>query len=196
MALISKGEAAKRLGRDPAKITKLIKDGKLRTYKPQGQREQVDEEEVERVRIELELGAKFTPNAMRPIEPEDSDTDAPSRPEVPANKKKIADLTEEDFDLFDTRGRLDAVACRAWGEFEKSRKLNIERLALEGQYVLAAEVGPRFERAMLTIQKGVLATPSRLKALEPDIGQSVLDSLERLLREALLKAAHDSINGN
>jgi excisionase family DNA binding protein len=196
LALISKGEAAKRLGRDPAKITKLIKDGKLRTYKPQGQREQVDEEEVERVRIELELGAKFTPNAMRPIEPEDSDTDAPSRPEVPANKKKIADLTEEDFDLFDTRGRLDAVACRAWGEFEKSRKLNIERLALEGQYVLAAEVGPRFERAMLTIQKGVLATPSRLKALEPDIGQSVLDSLERLLREALLKAAHDSINGN
>lgn len=196
MALISKGEAAKRLGRDPAKITKLIKDGKLRTYKPQGQREQVDEEEVERVRIELELGAKFTPNAMRPIEPEDSDTDTPSRSEVPANKKKIADLTEEDFDLFDTRGRLDAVACRAWGEFEKSRKLNIERLALEGQYVLAAEVGPRFERAMLTIQKGVLATPSRLKALEPDIGQSVLDSLERLLREALEKAVNDSINGN
>lgn len=196
MALISKGEAAKRLGRDPAKITKLIKEGKLRTYKPQGQREQVDEEEVERVRIELELGAKFTPNAMRPIEPEDSDTDAPLRSEVPANKKKIADLTEEDFDLFDTRGRLDAVACRAWGEFEKSRKLNIERLALEGQYVLAAEVGPRFERAMLTIQKGVLATPSRLKALEPDIGQSVLDSLERLLREALEKAVNDSINGN
>jgi excisionase family DNA binding protein len=196
LALISKGEAAKRLGRDPAKITKLIKDGKLRTYKPQGQREQVDEEEVERVRIELELGAKFTPNAMRPIEPEDSDTDTPSRSEVPANKKKIADLTEEDFDLFDTRGRLDAVACRAWGEFEKSRKLNIERLALEGQYVLAAEVGPRFERAMLTIQKGVLATPSRLKALEPDIGQSVLDSLERLLREALEKAVNDSINGN
>jgi excisionase family DNA binding protein len=196
LALISKGEAAKRLGRDPAKITKLIKEGKLRTYKPQGQREQVDEEEVERVRIELELGAKFTPNAMRPIEPEDSDTDAPLRSEVPANKKKIADLTEEDFDLFDTRGRLDAVACRAWGEFEKSRKLNIERLALEGQYVLAAEVGPRFERAMLTIQKGVLATPSRLKALEPDIGQSVLDSLERLLREALEKAVNDSINGN
>lgn len=196
MALISKGEAAKRLGRDPAKITKLIKDGKLRTYKPQGQREQVDEEEVERVRIELELGAKFTPNAMRPIEPGDSDTDAPLRSEVPANKKKIADLTEEDFDLFDTRGRLDAVACRAWGEFEKSRKLNIERLALEGQYVLAAEVGPRFERAMLTIQKGVLATPSRLKALEPDIGQSVLNSLERLLREALEKAVNDSINGN
>jgi excisionase family DNA binding protein len=196
LALISKGEAAKRLGRDPAKITKLIKDGKLRTYKPQGQREQVDEEEVERVRIELELGAKFTPNGMRPIEPGDPDAEASARAEVPANKKKIADLTEEDFDLFDTRGRLDAVACRAWGEFEKSRKLNIERLALEGEYVLAAEVGPRFERAMLTIQKGVLATPSRLKALEPEISQSILNSLERLLREALEKAVDDSINGN
>ena len=196
MALISKSEAAKRLGRDPAKITKLIKDGKLRTYKPVGQREQVDEEEVERVRIELELGSKFTPNVMRPIEPGDPDAEAQASSQVPANKKKIADLTEEDIDLFDTRGRLDAVACRAWGEFEKSRKLNIERLALEGEYVLAAEVGPRFERAMLTIQKGVLATPSRLKALEPEIGQSTLNSLERLLREALEKAVDDSINAN
>ena len=196
MALISKGEAAKRLGRDPAKITKLIKDGKLRTYKPVGQREQVDEDDVEKIRIDLQLGAKFTPNSMRPIEPSDPHAEASTRAEVPANKKKIADLTEEDFDLFDTRGRLDAVACRAWGEFEKSRKLNIERLALEGQYVLAAEVGPRFERAMLTIQKGVLATPSRLKALQPDLPQSALDSLERLLREALEKAVDDSINGN
>lgn len=196
MTLISKGEAAKRLGRDPAKITKLIKDGKLPTYKPPGRREMVDSKDVERVRVDLELGAKFTPKPMRPIEPGDPDDEARARLEVPVNKKKIADLTEEDFDLFDSRGRLDALACRAWGEFEKSRKLNIERLALEGEYVLAAEVGPRFERAMLTIQKGVLATPSRLKALQPDLPQSALDSLERLLREALEKAVSDSIDGN
>ena len=156
----------------------------------------VDSKDVERVRVDLELGAKFTPKPMRPIEPGDPDDEARARLEVPVNKKKIADLTEEDFDLFDSRGRLDALACRAWGEFEKSRKLNIERLALEGEYVLAAEVGPRFERAMLTIQKGVLATPSRLKALQPDLPQSALDSLERLLREALEKAVSDSIDGN
>ena len=196
MALISKSEAAKRLDRDPAKITKLIKDGKLRTYKPVGQREQVDEDDVERIRIDLQLGAKFTPGTMRPIEPDDLEAERNARSTVPANKKKIADLTEEDLNLFDSKGNLDAIACRAWGEIEKSRKLQIERLALEGEYVLAAEVGPRFERAMLTIQKGVLATPSRLKTLQPDLSQSVLDSLDSLLREALEKAVDDSINAN
>ena len=196
MALISKGEAAKRLGRDPAKITKLIKDGKLRTFKPMGQREQVDEDDVERIRIDLELGAKFTPNTMRPIEPDDPGAERDARSSVPVNKKKIADLTEDDFDLFNSQGKLDAVQCRAWGEFEKSRKLNIERLALEGEYVLASEVGPRFERAMLTIQKGVLATRNRLEALHSGLPQPVLDSLDRLLREALEKAVDDSINAN
>ena len=196
MALISKGEAAKRLDRDPAKITKLIKDGKLRTYKPAGQREQVDEDDVERIRIDLQLGAKFTPGTMRPIEPNDLEAERNARSTVPANKKKIADLTEEDLNLFDSKGNLDAIACRAWGEFEKSRKLQIERLALEGEYVLAAEVGPRFERAMLTIQKGVLATRNRLEALHPGLPRPVLDSLDRLLREALEKAVDDSIGGN
>ena len=196
MGLISKGEAARRLGRDPAKITKLIKDGRLRTYKPQGQREQVDEEEVEQMRKELELGAKFVPGSMRAIEPDGSDGDGDQRAHVPANKKKIADLTEEDFDLFDSRGRLDAVACRAWGEFEKSRKLNIERLALEGEYVKASEVGPAFEKAMLTIRKGVLATPSRLRSIEPEMSQAQLDSLDRLLREALDKATTDATDAN
>ena len=196
MGLISKGEAARRLGRDPAKITKLIKDGRLRTYKPQGQREQVDEEEVEQMRKELELGAKFVPGSMRAIEPDGSDGDGDQRAHVPANKKKIADLTEEDFDLFDSRGRLDAVSCRAWGEFEKSRKLNIERLALEGEYVKASEVGPAFEKAMLTIRKGVLATPSRLRSIEPEMSQAQLDSLDRLLREALDKATTDATDAN
>ena len=196
MALISKTEAAKRLGRNLSKISKLIHSGDLRTYHPHGQREQVDEEEVERVRIKLKLGEKYNPKPMEPIEPDASVAPPPAGLQAPTVHKKIADLTEDDFDLFDSRGRLDAVACRAWGEFEKSRKLNIERLALEGQYVLAADVGPRFERAMLTIQKGVLAAPSRLKALQPDLTQSVLDSLERLLREALEKAVSDSIDGN
>jgi hypothetical protein len=196
VALISKGEAARRLGRDPAKITKLIKDGKLRTFKPMGQREQVDEDDVERIRIDLKLGEKYTPNTMRPIEPDNPEAERDARSSVPANKKKIADLTEDDFDLFNSQGKLDAVQCRAWGEFEKSRKLNIERLALEGEYVLASEVGPRFERAMLTIQKGVLATRNRLEALHPGLPRPVLDSLDRLLREALEKAVDDSINAN
>ena len=193
--LLSQVDAAKLIDRDKSKVNKWCKEKKLKIhFLPGSRRGLVDSEDVLRLaKEELELGAKFTPTAkLKPIEPDGSSAPNDSRSQVPATHKKIADLTEEDFDLFDSSGRLDAVACHAWGEFEKSRKLNIERLALEGQYVLAAEVGPRFERAMLTIQKGVLAAPSRLKALEPEISQSVLDSLERLLREALEKAVDDS----
>ena len=198
MPLISQVEAAKLIDRDPSKINKWCQEQLLKIhYLPGKRRGLVDSDEVLRLRDQLELGAKFTPAAkMKPIEPMDSSAPDGLRSQAPTEKKKIADLTEDDFDLFNNQGKLDAVQCRAWGEFEKSRKLNIERLALEGEYVLAAEVGPRFERAMLTIQKGVLAAPSRLKALEPDISQSVLDSLERLLREALEKAVDDSINAN
>lgn len=198
MPLISQVEAAKLIDRDPSKINKWCQEQLLKIhYLPGKRRGLVDSDDVLRLRDQLELGAKFTPAAkMKPIEPTDSIAPVGLRSQAQTEKKKISDLTEDDFDLFNSQGKLDAVQCRAWGEFEKSRKLNIERLALEGEYVLAAEVGPRFERAMLTIQKGVLAAPSRLKALEPDIGQSVLDSLERLLREALEKAVDDSINAN
>ena len=162
-------------------------------YLPGKLRGLVESDDVLRLKPQLELGAKFTPAAkMKPIEP--TDLDVPTQ--APTKKKKIADLTEDDFDLFNSQGKLDAVQCRAWGEFEKARRQQIDRLAEEGKYVLAAEVGPRFERAMLTIQKGVLATPSRLKALQPDLSQAVLDSLDRLLREALEKAVDDSINAN
>lgn len=198
MALLSQVEAAKLIDRDPSKINKWCQEKLLKVhYLPGKRRGLVDSEDVLKLRDQLELGAKFTPAAkMKPIEPTNTAELDSSRSQAPREKKKIADLTEDDFDLFNSQGKLDAVQCRAWGEFEKSRKLSIERLALEGQYVLAAEVGPRFERAMLTIQKGVLATSSRLKALQPDLPQSVLDSLDRLLREALEKAVDDSINAN
>jgi hypothetical protein len=198
VALISQVEAAKLIGCDPSKINKWCKDKLLEMhYLPGKLRGLVESDDVLRLKPQLELGAKFTPAAkMKPIEPADSNAPTHSPPRVPVNKKKIADLTEDDFDLFNSQGKLDAVQCRAWGEFEKSRKLNIERLALEGEYVLASEVGPRFERAMLTIQKGVLATRNRLEALHPGLPRPVLDSLDRLLREALEKAVDDSINAN
>ena len=44
-----------------------------------GQREQVDEDDVERIRIDLQLGAKFTPNTMRPIEPDNPGAERDAR---------------------------------------------------------------------------------------------------------------------
>jgi len=209
LGLIIKAEASRRMGVTAGRITQLITENKLRTYQGPNGKEMVDEDEVERIKETL-CSKAGRPRDLKVIEPVPSTYVHPTAPlaappppppvqrsrVIAVPNKSISDLTEDDFNLFDTNGNLDMVACRAWGEFEKSRKLNIERLALEGQYVLAAEVGPQFQSAMLTINKGVLAAPSRLKALHPDLSQSVLDSLDKLLREALEKAVKDSTDGN
>ena len=159
----------------------------------------VDEDDVEKIRARVQQGTKFTPFAHRKLSKIEPNSSAPpesqeSRPPPP--QKKVSEITEDDFSLFNEEGKPDSMAIRAWGEYEEARIKNIKRLALEGEYVLAAEVGPRFERAMLTIQKGVLATTSRLQALHTEIPQPVIDSLDELLREALEKAVDNSINGN
>ena len=190
------------MGITPGRVSQMAKPeaGILRGYVGPGGREMVDEDEVDRVKEGLGVKAGRSRD-MKPIEPAQPIT-PPQPPPMQRSRviavpnKKVADLTEEDFNLFDVNGNLDMVACRAWGEFEKSRKLNIERLALEGEYVKASEVGPAFEKAMLTIRKGVLATPSRLRSIEPEMSQSQLDSLDRLLREALDKATTDATDAN
>lgn len=200
MALITKQEAAQRLNRAPSAVTKLVQDKELRTYTlPGRKREMVDEDDVERIKARVQQGTKFTPLAHRKLSKIEPNSSAPPenqelRPPLP--QKKVSEITEDDFNLFNDEGRPDSMAIRAWGEYEEARIKNIKRLALEGEYVLAAEVGPRFERAMLTIQKGVLATTSRLQALHTEIPQPVIDSLDELLREALEKAVDSSINGN
>ena len=200
MALITKQEAAQRLNRAPSAVTKLVQDKELRTYTlPGKKREMVDENDVEKIRARVQQGTKFTPLAHRKLSKIEPNSSAPpesqeSRPPPP--QKKVSEITEDDFSLFNEEGKPDSMAIRAWGEYEEARIKNIKRLALEGEYVLAAEVGPRFERAMLTIQKGVLATTSRLQALHTEIPQPVIDSLDELLREALEKAVDNSINGN
>ena len=200
MALITKQEAAQRLNRAPSAVTKLVQDGELRTYTlPGRKREMVDEDDVEKIRDRVQQGTKFTPFAHRKlskIEPNSSALPENQELRPPPPQKKVSEITEDDFSLFNEEGKPDSAAIRAWGEYEEARIKNIKRLALEGEYVLAAEVGPRFERAMLTIQKGVLATTSRLQALHTEIPQPVIDSLDELLREALEKAVDNSINGN
>ena len=200
MALITKQEAAQRLDRAPSAVTKLVQDKELRTYTlPGRKREMVDEDDVEKIRARVQQGTKFTPFAHRKLSKIEPNSSAPPENQElrpPPPQKKVSEITEDDFSLFNDEGKPDSMAIRAWGDYEAARIKNVQRLALEGEYVLAAEVGPRFERAMLTIQKGVLATTSRLQALHADIPQPVIDSLDELLREALEKAVDNSINGN
>lgn len=203
MALIRKAEAARRLGVTPQRVSLLVRTRELPTYRSTGGTEMVDEDDVERMASVIESRrrrVKF--GDLQPIEPDPEPAPQPSRrgpgrPRTRADlppagtppKKKIADITEDDIQLFDRNGHLDVVACRAWAEFEKARKLNVERLATEGRYVEAAPIKAKIEATMLTIRKGILATPSRWKAIHPEATQAQFDSMERLLREALEKGA-------
>lgn len=204
MGLIRQAEAARRLEVSPPRVSVLIRDGELPVHVKDGVK-MLDEDDVDRMRSVIESRRRRTrADRLQPIEPEPAPSpptlgpkrpgrprkDAvPPPPPLPLPKKRIADVTEDDIDLFDSRGRLDINACRAWAEFEKARKLNVERCVTEGLYVEAAPIAAKIETAMLTINKGILATPSRWKAIHPEATQEQVDSMERLLREALEKAA-------
>jgi len=206
LALITKQEAAKRLNRHPSAVTKLVQDKELRTYiLPGKKREMVDEDDVEKVRAFLQRGAKFTPFAhrkpdnpqsLKQIEPNGSALIMENNQQQERSKRKISEITEDDFSLFDDQGRPDAQSLRAWGEYEKSRTLQIQRLALEGEYVKVSEIKPAYDKAFATIKTGALAVPSQLKALHPEIPQEQLDSLEKLQRRMLDRAIMESTNGN
>lgn len=181
----------------------MVRDRELPTYRSENGIEMVDEDDVERMaRVIESRRARPKITRLKPIEPAPNSTAPPerrkpgrprTRPEPPpattVPRKRIADITEDDIELFDKNGRLDVVSCRAWAEFEKARKLNVERLATEGRYVEAAPIKAKIEATMLTIRKGILATPSRWKAIHPEATQAQVDSMERLLREALEKGA-------
>lgn len=106
-------------------------------------------------------------------------------------KKRASEVTEDDFNLFDYDGRIDPAQCRAWQEFEKAKKLQIERLATEGRYVEVEQVKPAVDRAMATIRKGVMGIPTKLKAVCHDLTIEQQSVLERLCREALEKVVID-----
>lgn len=223
MALITKSEAARRIGRTPGRIHQLIKQGRIKVHVDAYGKEKLDEREVEQMRCYMDQGivrgrkprkpsggaALATlakrPNAdwsvsepeLQPVEPEPYQPPPPQYHQPPVEhrpvpaRKRASELTEDDLGLFDDEGRLDPVRCRAWQEFEKARKLQAERYAAEGKYVEVAKVKPAVERAMATIRKGVMAVPSRLKAMYAELTIEQMADLERLCRETLDKVVID-----
>ncbi len=136
---------------------------------------------------------------LQPVEP-DGDVPLPapiggvrvvSDPLSHRPKKTASEVTEDDFNLFDYEGKIDPAQCKAWQEFEKAKRLQVERLAVEGKYVEIDEIKPAVDRAMATIQKGVMGIPTKLKAVCHDLSMEQQSVLERLCREALEKAVVD-----
>lgn len=192
-------------------MTQLVKQGKVAVHVDEDGKEKIDEADVPGLRVYLDKGlirgTKPTlrprrpegeedlaePGAeLRPVEPEpyrppaQASYGAPPPPRTP--QKKPSEITEDDFDLYDDNGKLDPYRCRAWQEFEKAKKLQTERLAAEGRYVEVEKIKPAVDRAMQVIRKGVMAIPTRLKAVCHDLTLEQQSILERLCREALDKA--------
>lgn len=115
--------------------------------------------------------ATFTP----PLPP-------PSEKQVPVGLEEYAEFLNHD-------GSFNMERCRSWAEFEKARKLQVERLAAEGKYVQESEIAPAWQKTLISINRSVMAIPNRMKADNPDMTLNEVAQLEKLCREALKTAA-------
>lgn len=106
-------------------------------------------------------------------------------PRLDGPKKKFSDITEDDFNLIDDDGNLNSNACRAWAEFEKAKKLYVERLAVEGKYVEVAEIQKKLDEVMIAIKKGVMNIPSRLRSDRPETPEETIEFADTLCRDIL-----------
>jgi hypothetical protein len=78
-------------------------------------------------------------------------------------------------------------AAKAWAELEKARKLQIERLALESEYVRKSDVKPTWEKAFLAVSRGVMGIASKIKSDHPDADFSIIEDIRAECRAALVK---------
>ena len=108
---------------------------------------------------------------------------APSSPRKGIGKVRTED---EDFSAFlNDDGSYNMERCRAWGEFEKARKLQVERMAAEGKYVAVADVSPVWSRVFVSINRGIMGIANRVKADNPELDVAVVNQIEYLCRETL-----------
>jgi len=115
-------------------------------------------------------------------------------PQKPAARSAPrASAGDDDFSQFlNDDGSYNMERCRAWGEFEKARKLQVERMAAEGKYVAVADVAPVWSRVFVSINRGIMGIANRVKADHPDLDVSVVNQIEYLCREAL-KAVSEEV---
>lgn len=82
-------------------------------------------------------------------------------------------------------------AAKAWAELEKARKLQIERLASEGEYVRKSDVKPTWEKAFLAVNRSVMGIASKIKSEHPELGFEIVEEIRAECRAALAKSFDD-----
>lgn len=146
--------------------------------------------------INIKLPPPPPGSSLPPLEPGGS---APPPPppilEKPAPRARIGRFSapDDDFSQFlNDDGSYNMERCRAWGEFEKARKLQVERMAAEGKYVAVADVAPVWSRVFVSINRNIMGIANRVKADNPDLDIGVVNQIEYLCREAL-KAVSEEV---
>jgi hypothetical protein len=110
-------------------------------------------------------------------------------PPLPPRSKKLSEERTNLEDFRNSDGGWDIELLRVSAEFEKFRKLQVERLAEEGRYLEVTDVEPAWARALASINQYVMTIPSRLKSDNPEISLEVIEQLEVLCRDVLKSAA-------
>jgi hypothetical protein len=114
------------------------------------------------------------------------------KPPPRASNAKVS-TTDDDFSQFlNADGSYNMERCRAWGEFEKARKLQVERMAAEGKYVAVADVSPVWSRVFVSINRNIMGIANRVKSDNPDLDVGIVNQIVYLCREAL-KAVSEEV---
>ena len=200
MELVSKGEAARILGVTPSRVSQYLKEGKLEVVVDERGYDRIDCATLERFkalnpmqprapRSDSQKAAGAAPAKPRPA----PTAGVPPRP--PDRRKERGILPERAGQLPDgivlEDGLFNINQAKAWGELERARRLQVERLAAEGKYMEVDKIKPTWERALVAIKRGVMAIPSRIKADNSELPIEIYEELEKLCRETLETAAKE-----
>ena len=207
--LLDYTEAAKRAGYDRTRISQLVNAGKLTAIPKPGRKRGslIDSDELDKfianptvrqrsTRTGVKQATAASASSLPPLEPGGSAPPPPPPIQAkPAPRASIArtSTADDDFSQFlNDDGSYNMERCRAWGEFEKARKLQVERMAAEGKYVAVADVSPVWSRVFVSINRNIMGIANRVKSDNPDLDIGIVNQIEYLCREAL-KAVSEEV---
>jgi hypothetical protein len=206
--LLDYTEAAKRAGYDRTRISQLVGAGRLTAIPKPGHKRSklIDSDELDKfianptvrqrsTRTGVKQATTASASSLPPLEPGGSAPPPPPAQAEPASRARIGRISaaDDDFSQFlNEDGSYNMERCRAWGEFEKARKLQVERMAAEGKYVAVADVSPVWSRVFVSINRNIMGIANRVKSDNPDLDIGIVNQIEYLCREAL-KAVSEEV---
>ena len=161
MTLISRSEAAKRMGVTVQAVYGAIKEGRLT-----GMTDENGKVFVESDTLQKEWVNKSKFQRVR---------------KKPKAVNQEASYTSDSIPDYDE--------SKARNEFLKGELLEIERKQLEQTLVLAEDVNLKWQKIVNTVRNKLLGVPSKAQQQLPDLDDSAINTLDSIIREALEELA-------